>query len=324
MAQTVDPDLAKRLEQLLRRRFPSAAAVRTTDQTRLTAVEADLAADFEIGSVSKGLTGMLYRVAVERGEVTPETRLDSLLPLTGSPVGAVTLGSLSTHSSGLPRLPAGSRPLAKTLEVLRHGTNPYGETLADLLAQAKETPLSKPRPRYSNLGFELLGHALAAAAGTSYPVLLDERILRPLKMRATYVAVSPHDLRPRALSGGGRTGAQRQPWTGEALGPAGGVRSTIGDLARLVRGLLDGTAPGASALDPVADFGRHRIGAGWVVLTSRGRTITWHNGGTGGFRSWVGLDREAGAGAVVLAARARQVDGAGFILLSEAVRGPAR
>ncbi|MDQ1057290.1 CubicO group peptidase (beta-lactamase class C family) [Arthrobacter globiformis] len=34
---------------------------------------ASLAADFEIGSVSKGITGLLYADALSRGELGPDT-----------------------------------------------------------------------------------------------------------------------------------------------------------------------------------------------------------------------------------------------------------
>ncbi|RIQ20423.1 serine hydrolase, partial [Jiangella rhizosphaerae] len=106
-------------------------------------------------------------------------------------------------------------------------------------------------------------------------------------------------------------------WAGGALGPAGGVRASIRDLARLVEALLDGTAPGVAALDPVARFGgRTRIGAGWVTTTLPGREVTWHNGASGGFRSWVGLDRAADTGVAVLSATAAAVDGAGLQLLA--------
>lgn len=107
------------------------------------------------------------------------------------------------------------------------------------------------------------------------------------------------------------------PWVGEAVAPAGGIRATIGAMTRLAKRLVAGSAPGARALDPVADMGRGgRIGAGWVILEASGREIVWHNGGTGGFRSWMGLDREGGRAVVLLSGVARSVDRYGFELLT--------
>ena len=138
-------------------------------------------------------------------------------------------------------------------------------------------------------------------------------------MSGTYAPATPAELRPTALPGRSRTGRPREPWTGEAIAPAGGLRAPITDLARLVAALLDGSAPGLAALDPVADFSgpRVRIGAAWITLEHQGREITWHNGGTGGFRSWLGLDRRAGTGVAVLSAASRSVDRYGFELLTE-------
>ena len=81
---------------------------------------------------------------------------------------------------------------------MRHGTNPYGETLEVLVDLGRTVPVGRPRPRYSNLGYMLLGHALAAAAGTSYARLLLDRVtgrssLTPSNVAAlsgSYVSVS--------------------------------------------------------------------------------------------------------------------------------------
>ena len=89
-------------------------------------------------------------------------------------------------------------------------------------------------------------------------------------------------------------------------------------MATLAAALLDGSAPGSAALDPVAPFGRGaRIGAGWVTTEVNDREITWHNGGSGGFRSWLGLDRAAGTGVVILSATSASVDRHGFALLAD-------
>lgn len=89
-------------------------------------------------------------------------------------------------------------------------------------------------------------------------------------------------------------------------------------MARLTAALLDGSAAGVGALDPVASFGvGARIGAAWITVEVDGRPVTWHNGGTGGFRSWLGLDRATGTGLVLLSATAASVDRQGFALLAE-------
>ena len=273
--------------------------------------------DVEIGSVTKGVTGLLYCDAVERGEVAPDDPLDRHLPLTGCAAGTVTLEALSQHRSGLPRLPAIDGLLGRSWRMWRHGQNPYGDTLAELLEQTRATKVGRPKASYSNLGFELLGHAVAAAAGTSYADLVRERVAGPLGLSSWYVPATAAELSPRAVPGHARGGRAAEAWTGEGLGPAGGIRSTVAGLATFAGALLDGKAPGSSALDPTTRFAGPavRIGAAWITTEVRGRHLTWHNGGTGGWRSFVGLDREAGRAVAIVRAGPRSVDRVGMDLL---------
>lgn len=271
-------------------------------------------ADFEIGSLSKPITGMLYRDAVEHGRVAPTTVLGELLPLAGhGPVADLTLESLATHRSGLPRLPPRMQPVRRTWALWRHGANPYGDSLAELLEQVRHIRLGSTRGRYSNLGFQLLGHAVAAAAGARYADLLPGTFALDLWAPSTVA-----ELRPTSLTGATGRGRPRDPWVGEGLAPAGGIRATIDTMSTLLARTLDGSAPGVSALDATTSLSPGiRIGSGWLTSAQHGRTITWHNGATGGFRSWMGLDRDAGVGVIVLSARNRFLDPAGFALLRE-------
>lgn len=314
-AWTGDADLAATAGALLGRAHTVAAIATVTPEGSATAsIGAADEADFEIGSVSKALTGMLYREAVDRGRVTPSTTLGSLLPLAGhGAVEQVTLESLATHRSGLPRLPTAMQPWRRTWRLYTQGENPYGDTLAELLDQTRGITVGPPRAVYSNLGFQLLGHAVAAASGVRYVELLQSRF-----GDALYAPAAVDELRPGALVGASRRGKVRAPWTGEGIAPAGGIRASIGTMQGLLERILDGTAPGLSALDPDTEFSRGvRIGAGWITLGRGEQSITWHNGGTGGFRSWIGVDRAAGVGAVVLAARDASVDRAGFRLMQQ-------
>lgn len=314
-----DERLAARIRALLGRQHDVVAAATVTATTSTVAAHGTgLDADFEIASISKAITGLLYVDALDRGEVRRDSTLGELLPVAGTPIAAVALDALSTHRSGLPSLPAAAHPLLRTIALYRHGTNPYGENVEQLLAHVREVRLRSHRPRYSNLGFQLLGHAIAGAAEMTFAELVQARIAGPLGLDGVYVPATPAGLRPDVLIGKSKRGRPREPWTGEALGPAGGIRASVQDMARLASALLDGTAPGLAALDPVAPFGGGtRIGAGWITTTIGGRSITWHNGGSGGFRSWLGIDRTAGTGAVILSATSASVDRHGFALLAE-------
>lgn len=296
-------------------------ALVTPAGTEVDAVGTDVHADVELGSVSKGITGLLWRDAVGRGEVAEEAVLGDHLDVP-SRLAGIRLSALATHSSGLPRL-GGSEVLRRTWELWRRGRNPYREDVSALMAQLEDVKVGKAKPAYSNLGFQLLGHAVAAATGASYADLVAKRIAAPLGLLDTYVPTAADEVRPGAVTPRNRTGREVEAWAGEAIAPAGGVRSSAADLAVLLRALLDGTVAGADALEPVAPFmGKLRIGAGWLSGPLLRRTVTWHNGGTGGFRSFVGFDREYGVGVALVSASTRSVDGAAARLLAEAGDAP--
>lgn len=107
----VDPIDEAQLRAALGPRHPVAAAATVAGgATDLAVAGATADATFELASISKGITGLPYVDALERGEVRADTRLGELLDLGDAPARAVTLGSLATHTSGLPRLPAASQP----------------------------------------------------------------------------------------------------------------------------------------------------------------------------------------------------------------------
>ncbi|WP_084078794.1 serine hydrolase [Demequina sp. NBRC 110057] len=320
-------------------------AVAAGGRSASRAVGCEEAADAEIGSVSKGLTGMLYSDALARGEVRADSRLGEFLDLGDGPAAGVTLGALAAHRSGLPRLgPAVEGPslLSRTWAMWRRGENPYGESVDGLLAQAREAAVGKERFEYSNLGFALLGHAVAARLGLPYGEALRLRVLEPLGMRGAYTAGSVEALREGALRGVSKRGLPHDPWVGEGIAPAGGVRATAADLEALVAALaavgtadagivpgglpvdpLDappGAAPWVGALVPREPVKKRampgtRIGHAWMTSAVRGRQVTWHNGQTGGFASFVGVDRAAGVAVGVVSACASGVDHPGFVML---------
>lgn len=313
-----DTELVRTVSRTFRPIRPAVVAAVTREGDGTATVGASDHETFEIGSISKAITGMLYRDAVERGVVSPTATLRELLPLDDhGQVGSVTLHSLAIHRSGLPGLPPGMRPRSRNVRFLLRGENPYGDSLAELLEQTRGVPVGAPRARYSNLGFQLLGHAVAAAEGRTFAQLLHDTMGDGLS--------APNrgsDLRPPDLTGHGRWGRPAAAWVGEAVAPAGGIRASAATMRDFLRSVIDETAPGLSALEPTEDFAPEvRIGAAWISVSYRGRPIAWHNGSTGGFSSWIGVDRAAGVGLAVLSARHSSVDRQGFRLLTELAAG---
>ncbi|MFG1775951.1 serine hydrolase domain-containing protein [Micromonospora sp. NPDC049048] len=261
---------------------------------------------FEIGSITKAMTGMLLARQVATNAVRPDEPVGALLPALTGPARGITLAELASHRSGLPRLGVTSvGDVVDTWWANVTGGNPYAGRDARRLVDAAgraEPGDGRGEVHYSNLGMALLGQALATRAGTSYPELLDRELLRPLGMTSTVVATDADALPPGHAEGSTAGGRPAAPWVADGYAPAGvGPWSTAGDLARLLGATLAGSAPGADAATPrFTEDDRNRVGYGWFTTRYGDREIVWHNGGTGGFRTYLGFERATGRGVVVL------------------------
>ena len=270
--------------------------------------------EFEIGSVSKTFTGALLAVAVERGELATDTTVAEVLgaEAEGSAIADVILAELATHSSGLPRLASaaagGGSILAGLLRKDPYRGRDGQQVIADALA---ETPSGRGEHAYSNLAVALQGQLLATAASTDYAALLTERILEPLGMTSTYAPVTVGNLRETARRGHGASGLRQGMWTMDGSAPAGGIRSTPADMTRYLTAMIDGSAPGAEAATEVLfeESGTSSTAMNWFLEDfGSGQPITWHNGMTGGYASFVGWDPSSGRGLALFSDTARSLD----------------
>ncbi|OUC93245.1 serine hydrolase domain-containing protein [Streptosporangium minutum] len=276
----------------------------------------DASTPFEIGSVPKAFTGMILADMAARDSLDPRSPVPGLKD-------SITYEELTSHRSGLPRLPGGLGMLARGIAANYSHGNPYGgQDVSDVREAAGSAGLSgRGEVSYSNLGVAVLGNALAERAGLPYPELLKRRVLEPLGMRATTTS-TPVTGRAHGYTGAGH---EADPWVGTGYLPAGiGVWSTSADLARLADAMLKGGAPGADAATPRFTQDRtRRIGYGWFTTKTEKGQVTWHNGGTGGFSAYVGLDRDSRRGVVVLGNTDKGVDHVGLRLLGHDAPEPS-
>jgi len=273
---------------------------------------------FEIGSITKVFTSLLLADMVERGEVRLDTPVADLLPKSvGVPSRngrQITLLDLSTQSSGLPRLPGNLRPA--------DFTNPYADYTADKL-YAFLSGYKLPRDpgekyEYSNLGAGLLGHALARKAAMSYEELVRRRILEPLGMTSTSIALSD-DRKKRLAAGYNAALRPVKNWDFDALAGCGALRSTANDLLRFLAANLELTdTPLRPAMRRMRSIRKPtgipnlEIAMAWHIFTNFGHDLVWHNGGTAGYHSFIGFDPAAKKGVVILSNSAYDIDNIGL------------
>jgi len=261
---------------------------------------------YEIGSVTKVFTSLILADMIEKGEVKPDDPVAKFLPATVKVPSRngrqITLLDLSMQVSGLPRLPDNLKPADPA--------NPYADydaaKLYDFLSRYTLTRDPGEKYEYSNLAVGLLGHALALKAGMSYEELLRRRIFDPLGMRSTSITLSEAQKKRLAPGYNGSLKPVKN-WDFAALAGCGAVRSTVNDMLKFVAANLELTdTPLKAAMRRMRSVRKEigaedlQIGMAWHVFTKFDTLIWWHNGGTYGYRSFVGFNPAKKEGVVVL------------------------
>jgi len=99
---------------------------------------------------------------------------------------------------------------------------------------------------------------------------------------------------------------------------AGGIVSNAEDMMKYMVAQLSTTSPTARAFalthEPKSTAGKMKIGYGWHI---RDENLVWHNGGTGGFRSFAGFDKTKNKAVVILTNSTTGADDLGFHLLND-------
>lgn len=300
----------------------TALAVISNGKTRYAYIGADESTRFEVGSITKVFTGELFAEAIERGEVHEHDTLGEYLKLGDVPAASVTLLQLATHNSGLPFFPTDPAWQARVEAAIAEGENPFEADLDELLADARTLQVNPDQGyEYSNIGAALLGQALAAAAGTDYKTLLENRLLKPLDLEGIELPETAENVAPTLAQGHDGDGRPVDPWPLGAYAPAGGIEATIGGLATFARAVIDGPLADSAALEPSdaeADGPSSRIGYFWVITERVKGNITGHNGATGGFVSLLLIDRNSQTASIVLSNKLHDIDTLGRQLLEAA------
>lgn len=197
---------------------------------------------FRIGSVTKTLTMTALVGLRDQGKLglnDPAAKHSPALATIGYPTDEVrgfTIRDVLLHESGLPRM--GGFDFESPKHVVDR---------AEIEASLQELQLVRPpglARSYSNLGFALLGLVIEDITGENYRDYVDRTILDPLGMDASTWAVDPDDPRvatPHALEHGRVTPIAQE--NHGAASAAGGLYSTVEDMARYIRFQLSAWPP---------------------------------------------------------------------------------
>lgn len=259
---------------------------------------------FEIGSITKVFTTDCLALELLKGTLELDTPAVNFIPeMQGHPhlpFSKITVKQLATHTASLPSLPP---------SFTKH--NKHKPYVLDFLKSWKPPYPLGTRYEYSNLSFGILGWVLAGIHHRSYYEVIQQEILRPLKMEHTFIDVPNTQFSHYAL--GHYENNTLAPHMGPTpLGGGGALRSTLGDLTLflLCNMGIQGPLPLIKAcklaqqpLVKVNDF--MSMGLGWQNVHRNGAFIIDKNGATTGFSSYIGFLPEKNMGVVLLANKSR-------------------
>jgi CubicO group peptidase (beta-lactamase class C family) len=237
---------------------------------------------FQIASATKLFTGILLMRQVEQGKLSLDDPIAKFFPGAPESWSRIQVRQLANHTSGLSENLGQPRP----------------KTVADAVTAAMKQPLAyEPgtEARYGFADFIVLRAITEKAGGATLPQLLDRELLKPLGLDETGFALADDDGMVRT----GELIAKRAAvyaWTGdryrtsdfffEPLGyGAGGLYSSVGDLARLFAAIDEGKVLKDSSLQALAtpaslpNGRKSGFGIGWTVRDYHGTAVIGHSGG---------------------------------------------
>lgn len=252
---------------------------------------------YEIGSLTKTFTAALVARSIAEGKLSLDGTLDQYLPLPDTN-RYPTLRQLLTHTAGY-KAYYFETPMIGNFFARRNAF--CGVT--DAMIQNKLAQLSvsgEPAAfQYSNFGFAALGLVLESVYGEEYTALVNAFAQTTLGLPDTHIADGSGDL------------ANYWAWEeGDAYLAAGGLTSTITDMLAYAQLQLTDTGLFAACHESLSEVNAapdqylklgirmDAIGMSWILDTENG--IVWHNGGTGHYNCYLGVQPSGGTAVVIL------------------------
>ncbi len=211
---------------------------------------------FQLASLSKSVASTVVAGVVGKGTVGWDDPIGKYLPdfrLADPYVSTnVTIADMFSHRSGLPD------HAGDLIEDLGYDR----ATVLDRLRYFPLTPL-RTEYAYTNFGLTAGAEAVAAAAGTSWETLSQQVLYGPLGMKSTSSKFDDFvNAKNRAYGhvrvNGSKTWAAKYLRDADPESPAGGVSSSINDLANWMRlQLAGGTFAGKPVIDEKALVATH-------------------------------------------------------------------
>lgn len=272
---------------------------------------------YRIGSITKPFTAVMLMQLVAAGRVQLSDPVERYLPevkqIASKPHGAspFTFLQLATMTAGLAREPDDAGPF------WTGSVSAWETKVLAALPHTRYTSVPGNEYSYSNIGYAILGAALARAAGQPYTEWQRLHVFSPLGMERTRFEIDPTIESDLAVGyqvrGDGtlddHTAAQEARDGRGYKVPNGAIFTTVDDLARFVvfelgrgpdsvlaRSILDDAFGGIVATDARLQTG---YGLGFMAMRRDDYSFLGHAGSVAGYRAAMYYDRNYRLGVVV-------------------------
>lgn len=245
---------------------------------------------FQIGSVTKQFTAAAIMLLEQQGKLSSADKLAQYFPQYPQLNNKITLAQVLSHSAGL----ADYLDNPATMKL----TQDYAELDTVVAELVKDKAIAAPGEKYSysNTGYILLGKIIEQVSGRSYARFMQANIFQPLGLKNTQVISK----KPLDKGVKGYTRKQQQPtqyilpdrvdrsW----IHAAGGIASTLDDMARWQQALKDGkllqSKNYAQMTTPYQLNSGEKIkyGFGFDIYPISGKASVSHQGMVPGYASW--------------------------------------
>lgn len=272
---------------------------------------------YRIGSITKQFTALMLLQLEHEGKVHFSDPVEKYFPEIHlvqndyKNAAPITLWQLASHTSGLATEP---EPMQT---YMKGALDDWEKTLIAALPHTKFDYEPGTRFNYSNIGYAILGAALARAAHQPYIDYVKQKILLPLGMTHSDFVATP-ELRRNLATGydtllaghwDEETPVRELAGRGYKV-PNGGLFTTVGDLARFVAFEMLG---GPETVLPhkeleentqrivTTDRGMNRgRGIGSTLVTLSGHVFVGHSGGVSGYSATAFFQPDAETGLIIL------------------------
>lgn len=248
---------------------------------------------YEIGSITKTFTAYLLAKAVADKKVNLSDPITKYLPdsvAANEALQKIQLVHLANHTSGLPRLPVDlyNSPGLNRDDPYAHYTEAL---LFKGLAQIKPAKQPGGQYEYSNYAMGILGTILSGVYKTTFPRLVENLMVRPLKLAHT---TAGHDIPAGMAIGYHDKGDPAHYWAFDALAAAGSIKSNAGDMLHygkiMLKSFSEKNSVSMMLTTPTWYNPPQVVTLGWHRNPDEdGPVIFQHSGGTYGFRSHLSL-----------------------------------